>query len=88
MKTIKRTISTLIVLFLAVCITNSQTDFFLNIANYIPSLAQYPIVTKMSEDFSISLSSLTDQIPSLSEIGSYITGQELPIDPEDVATNA
>ena len=88
MKTIKRLLSIVIVFILAIGITNSQTDFFLNISNYFPSLVQYPMITKMSEDFSIFLSGFTDQIPSLSQIGSYITGKELPIDPEDVATNA
>ena len=88
LKTLKRTIKALLVLLVAVCIVNSQTDFFLNISNYFPSLVNYPLVTKMSEDFSISLSSVTDRIPSVSEIKAYITGEELPIDPEDVATNA
>lgn len=84
----KRFILFVLCFVVAIGTINAKTDFFLNIAKYFPSLSQYPLATQMSEDFSIALSGITDRIPSLSQITAYLKGEEMPIDPEDVATNA
>ena len=88
MRFFKRLITFLLVCAIGICIINARTDFFLNIANYIPELEAYPVITQMSADFSVSVSEITSVIPSPSEIIAYIKGEELPIDPEDVAVNA
>ena len=78
-----------------ICITlglgaiNNETDFFQNIGTYIPALEEkYPEITERIEQISNDISAISHQIPSFNEIKSIITGEELPIDPSDVAHNA
>ena len=84
----KKFFASLLIVAIGVGFINAQTDFFLNITNYVPYLEQYPQISQASSEFSRELSRLTSYIPSPSEIIAYIKGEELPIDPEDVATNA
>ena len=89
MKKFKRFIAFLLVLAIALCIVNSQTDFFLNFADYAPKLTEkYPQLAAKITDTSERLSEITDRIPSPSEIIAMIKHEEPPIDPADAATNA
>lgn len=84
----KKFFASLLIVAIGVGFVNAQTDFFLNITNYVPYLEQYPQISEASSEFSRNLSRFTSYIPSPSEIIAYLKGEELPIDPEDVATNA
>lgn len=89
MKFIKRFIAVILLLAIAVCIINAQTDLFLNFGDYFPKIKEkYPEITDTVTDASEQLSIVTDYIPSPSEIWAKIRHQEPPIDPADVATNA
>jgi hypothetical protein len=89
MKKVRRIIIVLLILFIGICIINAQTDFFLNIGNYFPVLEEkFPQVVHGISNLSEGLSSLTDYIPSPSEIIAKIKNEEMPIDPSDVAVNA
>ncbi len=81
----------LILLLLAtgVLAINNETDFFQNIGTYIPSLGEkYPETVQKISDLSNDVAAVFHQIPSLREIKEKITGEELPLDPSDVAENA
>lgn len=71
-----------------VAFLNAKTDFFYNISDYVPKLAQYPLITRMISDASAALADVTSVIPTPREIVAMIKDEELPIDPEDVAHNA
>lgn len=82
-------------IFILLCLTlglfavNNETDFFENIATYVPALEEnYPELTERISQISNDISALSHQIPSLKEIKAIISGEELPIDPSDVAHNA
>lgn len=88
MKHFRNFILFILALFLSVLIINAKTDFFYNITSYIPALENHRIAASMITDASKALSELTSSIPTPSEIIASIKGEELPIDPEDVAHNA
>lgn len=77
-------------LFCAIILTvNAQTDFFLNIGKYFPSLEEKaPDITAKISYASECVADITKRIPSPSEIISLIKNEELPIDPSDIAVNA
>lgn len=89
MKHIKRFIAVILLLVIAVCITNAKTDLFLNFGDYFPTAAEkYPEFASSVTEASERLSLITDYIPSPSEIWAALRHTEPPIDPKDVATNA
>ncbi len=89
MKKVRRFIAVLLILIIAVFLINAETDFFLDFGTYVPVLEEkMPSVTKAVSNFSEKLSSLTDFIPSPSEIKAIIKHEEMPIDPSDIAVNA
>lgn len=85
----KKLIIFILLLSSFVLVVNSETDFFLNIGRYIPAIEEKnpELVQKISE-ISESVSDITNQIPTPSEIIAAIRHDELPIDPSDVAVNA
>ena len=87
-KHIRRFFAFIIVLFIMVAFLNAKTDFFYNISDYVPKLAEYPLITRMISDASAALADVTSVIPTPREIVAMIKDEELPIDPEDVAHNA
>lgn len=89
MKTLKRIIAAMLLLVIAVCIINAQTDFFLNFGSYFPVLEEkYPAFIEGVSNASERLASLTSLIPSPSELIAKIKNEEMPVDPSDVAANA
>lgn len=89
MKGFKKFIAILLVLAIAICVINTETDLFLNIGGYLPAIEEnYPQITQKISSLSEQLSDITDRVPSPAEIIAYIRNEELPIDPSDVATNA
>ena len=79
----------LLCVVLGLCAVNYETDFFSDIGTYIPALEEkHPELTERIEKFSKDISGFIHQIPTPSELRAMITGEELPIDPSDVATNA
>lgn len=88
MKHIRNFLITALILFIGILFVNAKTDFFYNIASYIPAFENHRIAAEMIKDASQSLSELTASLPSPSEIIAAIKGEELPIDPEDTAHNA
>lgn len=88
MKFIKRFIYFIVILFICAIFVNAKTDFFYNISTYIPVLSKYPLTTKVISDLSKSIADITSMIPTPSEIMATLRNEELPIDPEDVASNA
>ena len=88
-KAIKRFIIFLIIAAVAVCVINSETDFFLNFGKYAPSAEErYPEQVEKISEYSEKLLDITNRIPSPAEILAWIKHEELPIDPSDVAVNA
>ena len=69
----KKFFASLLIVAIGVGFINAQTDFFLNITNYVPYLEQYPQISQASSEFSRELSRLTSYIPSPSEIIAYIS---------------
>lgn len=67
-------------------IVNAQTDFFLDLGRYLPTIEEKnpEFVDKVS-DLSREVSEWTDKIPSFSEIKAIILNEEPPIDPSDIA---
>lgn len=89
MKIVRRTLIVLLILVIGICIVNAQTDFFLSLGSYFPVLEEkYPNFVRTVSNLSEGLSSVTDLIPSPSEIIAKIKHEEMPIDPSDVAVNA
>ncbi len=79
----------LVLLLILTVIVNSETDVFINIGKYIPSLEENsPALVRTVSQVSERVSEFTDMIPSPAEIIAYIKNEELPIDPSDVAVNA
>ena len=79
----------LLCVVLGLCAVNYETDFFSDIGTYIPALEEkHPELTERIEKLSKDISGFIHQIPTPSELRAMITGEELPIDPSDVATNA
>lgn len=68
---------------------NYETDFFSNIGEYIPTLAESnPGLTDRISRLSSDISGFIHQIPTLGELKAIVKDEELPIDPSDVAVNA
>ena len=89
MKIVRRSIIVLLIFVIGICVINAQTDFFLNLGNYFPVLEEkYPQIVRTVSNLSERLSSVTELIPSPSEIIAKIKHEEMPIDPSDVAVNA
>lgn len=89
MKAFKRFIAVILILAIAVCVINAETDLFLNFGSYFPVVEEkYPKVSQTVSAVSERISRFTDYIPSPSEIMAYIKNEEPPIDPADVAVNA
>lgn len=89
MKKLRKFIAVLLILAIGICIINAQTDLFLNFGSYLPAVEEkFPEFSEGVSAFSERLASLTDYIPSPSEIIAKIKGEEMPIDPSDAATNA
>ena len=89
MKRFFKFILVLAILCLGLTAINNETDFFENIGNYIPALEEkYPEATERISNISRDVAALWYQIPSFSELKAMIKGEELPLDPSDVATNA
>ncbi|MDD6483202.1 MAG: transglutaminase-like domain-containing protein [Clostridiales bacterium] len=80
---------TCLILFIAAAAINSQTDVFFNIGAYIPALEEkYPQAADKISELSQKLADITSSIPTPSEIIADIRNEDLPIDPEDLASNA
>ncbi len=89
MKTFKKFVAVILILALAVCVVNAETDLFLNFGNYVPAVEEnFPRISSAVSSASVKLSSLTDFIPSPSEIIAMLKHEELPVDPADIAVNA
>lgn len=89
MKKLRKFIAVLLIPAIGICIINAQTDLFLNFGSYLPAVEEkFPEFSEGVSAFSERLASLTDYIPSPSEIIAKIKGEEMPIDPSDAATNA
>lgn len=85
----KRTFISFLFLCAAVAVINSETNFFLDIGDYIPALKEKaPKIVSVVSKASENLSYITDMIPSPAEIIAFIKHEELPIDPSDIAVNA
>lgn len=85
----KKLIIFILLLSSFVIVVNSETDFFLNIGDYIPSIEEKrPELAQKISYFSEKVADVTNQIPTPSEIIAAIKREELPIDPSDVAVNA
>lgn len=85
----KRLFLFLVLLLILTVIVNSETDVFINIGKYIPSLEESsPALVRAVSQASERVSEFTDMIPSPAEIIAYIKNEELPINPSDVAVNA
>ena len=79
----------LLCIVLGLCAVNYETDFFRDIGDYIPALEEKcPELTERISKLSSDLSGLIHQVPTPGELRAMINGEELPIDPSDVATNA
>lgn len=92
MKFVKRFFATIfitaIIIMSAAVVINAKTDFFINIGRYIPALEQnYPLAAKKISDAADELQYYTSHLPTPREIYASITKTELPIDPDDVASN-
>ena len=85
----KKLIIFILILSSFVIVVNSETDFFLDIGRYFPSIEEkHPKLTQKISYFSEKVADITNQIPTPSEIIAAIKREELPIDPSDVAVNA
>lgn len=88
MKFIKRLFITILVLAVAAIIINSKTRFFKDIDEYIPYIGENcPQLAEFFSDASDSVNEAISHIPPPSEIIAIIRGVELPINPEDIASN-
>ncbi len=86
MKFIKRTLVVLVIVLAAAVVINDQTDFFLNIGKYVPSVEEKnPEFAQSISELSKAVSSWTDKLPGISEIKSWIFNEEMPVDPSDIA---
>lgn len=85
----KRLVIFVLLLSALIVIVNSETNFFLDIGDYIPALEERaPKAVQTISGISEKLSDFTNMIPTPSEIIAMIKHEELPIDPSDVAVNA
>ncbi len=88
MKFIKRLFVTILVIAVTSIIINAKTRFFKDIDEYIPYIGEnYPQLAEFFSDASDSVNEAISHIPPPSEIIAIIRGVELPIDPEDIASN-
>ena len=88
MKHIKRFLICLLLIFAAAIFINAKTKFFKDIGKYIPYLAEnHPYITEFFSEASDKVNEAVFSIPSPSEIIAHIRSTELPIDPDDIATN-
>lgn len=88
MKFIRRLFTAILILAVTAIIINSKTRFFKDIDEYIPYIGEnHPQLAEFFSDKSDSINEAISHIPSPSEIIAKIRGVELPIDPEDIASN-
>lgn len=88
MKHIKRFFAITILLLIAVLVINAKTRFFQEIGTYIPYLDKhYPYVSEFISDLSDDVNEQLSNIPTPSELWASLRHTELPIDPDDIATN-
>ncbi len=88
MKFIKRLFAAVVILVAAAVIINANTRFFKDIGKNIPFLSEnYPEVAEYISEASDSVNEALSHIPSPSEMLTKIRGTELPIDPDDTASN-
>ncbi len=88
MKTIKRILIGLVLIFISCIVINSKTRFFKDIGENIPYLNKnYPHIAQTISDLSDKANELISHIPTPGEFIAKIRNTELPIDPDDVAEN-
>lgn len=88
MKHVKRLFVTLIIIIIAAVFVNAKTRFFKDIGKNIPFLEEnYPQVTDYISELSDSVNEAISHIPTPSEMLARIRNTELPIDPDDIASN-
>lgn len=88
MKHIKRLFIFLALAAAAAVVINANTRFFKDIDKNIPFIGEnYPYLAEQISELSDRVNEAVSHIPSPSEMISRIRGVELPIDPEDTASN-
>ena len=88
-KTIRRLVIFILVVAAAAVTVNYKTRFFKDIDVYIPYIGEYsPETVALIGDWSDTVNEYISRIPSPAELVAMIRHTELPIDPDDVATNA
>ena len=88
MKHIKRLFAFIVLILAAAVVINANTRFFKDIDKNIPFIGEnYPELAERVSDFSDRVNEAISHIPSPSEMLAVIRGVELPIDPEDTASN-
>ena len=88
MKHIKRLFVFLVLAAAAAAVINANTRFFKDIDKNIPFIGEnYPQLAEQISELSDRVNEAISHIPSPSEMLAKIRGVELPIDPEDTASN-
>ena len=88
MKFFKRLFTAVLILAVTAIIVNYKTRFFKDIDEYIPYIGQnYPQLAEFFSDASDSVNEAISHLPAPKEIIARIRGIELPIDPDDIASN-
>ena len=81
MKRIKRLIWGILFLFLITVVVSVETDFFINIEQYIPGVENYPAVLEVADN----INKMTENIPTVSQIIEMVKDKSLPVDPNAFA---
>lgn len=88
MKHIKRFFAALIIILIAAVLINSKTRFFKDIGDNIPFLEEnYPHIADYISELSDDVNEALSHIPTPAEMLANIRDTELPIDPDDIASN-
>lgn len=88
MKHVKRLFVTLIIIMIAAVFVNAKTRFFKDISKNIPFLEEnYPQIADYISELSDDVNEAISHIPTPSEMLAKIRNTELPIDPDDIASN-
>lgn len=88
MKHIKRLFIALIIIIIAAVVINAKTRFFKDIEKNIPFIGEnYPQLAEKISELSDRVNETISHIPTPAEMIAHIRNTELPIDPEDTASN-
>ncbi len=88
MKHIKRFLIILFILAVSAVFINANTRFFKDIGKHVPYLENnYPVLTQQISEYSDSVNEFLSHLPTIPELWAKIRNTELPINPDDIATN-